>query len=187
MSITNEARAQPLGGELQLEVTERIELRPLGTRLEASRESNGRMIWEPICEAPCRLMLDTRREYRVAGSGILPSSSFRLDETSARIDVRVARSSWRALGVASIFLGMALAIASPLAGEHAQVDSRVGGGWAHPRNASDLMVGTGMMISFAGAAMAALNLWTGVSVSPGAERREGRSRVRFEGPFRLTF
>lgn len=79
--------------------------------------------WQHACVAPCQMRLDPRFTYRVAGDGLVPTSSFVLPrgEDRVRIDAKMGSSPARVSGMiltgagaAAIALGGAALIASPI-------------------------------------------------------------------------
>jgi hypothetical protein len=69
--------------------------------------------WEHACVAPCRVELDPRFSYRVAGDGLVPTDSFALPSgaDAVRVDARMGSSTGRIAGVITTGAG-ALAIAA---------------------------------------------------------------------------
>ncbi len=79
--------------------------------------------WQHACVAPCRLKLDPRYSYRVAGDGLVPSNSFVLPQGrgDVRVDAKMGSSVGRVAGVlatgaglAAMALGGAALVASPI-------------------------------------------------------------------------
>jgi hypothetical protein len=63
--------------------------------------------WEQACVAPCALRLDPRYTYRVAGDGLVPSSSFALPRNGdhVRVDAKMGSQTGRLLGIGMTGLG----------------------------------------------------------------------------------
>ncbi len=57
--------------------------------------------WQHACVAPCRLRLDPRYTYRVAGDGLVASDSFALPEGKdrVRVDAQMGSSTGRVVGI----------------------------------------------------------------------------------------
>lgn len=78
--------------------------------------------WETVCVAPCAMPVSTRSTYRVAGDGLVPSSTFALPRTPhLRLDADLgssrSRISGALLGIAgagALVLGASASIASPI-------------------------------------------------------------------------
>lgn len=69
--------------------------------------------WQHACVAPCRMRLDPRYSYRVAGDGLVPSHAFTLpqEQDKVRVDARMGSSPARVAGM--LFTGAgALALAA---------------------------------------------------------------------------
>jgi hypothetical protein len=69
--------------------------------------------WQHACVAPCRLKLDPRYSYRVAGDGLVPTDSFALPQGKGdvRVDAKMGSSIGRVAGVLATTGGL-LAIAA---------------------------------------------------------------------------
>lgn len=57
--------------------------------------------WQHACVAPCRVRLDPRFSYRVAGDGLVASDSFALPEGKdrVRVDAKMGSSAGRVVGI----------------------------------------------------------------------------------------
>jgi hypothetical protein len=69
--------------------------------------------WQHACVAPCRIAVDPRFAYRVAGDGLVPTGSFALPSTQdrVRVEAKMGSSGARVAGVLATGAG-ALAIAA---------------------------------------------------------------------------
>lgn len=78
--------------------------------------------WETVCVAPCVMPVSTRATYRVAGDGLVPSSTFALPRTPhLRLDADLGSSRSRVsgalltlAGAGALVLGTGAAITSPI-------------------------------------------------------------------------
>lgn len=74
---------------------------------ETATGSTNVELFVSVCAAPCDLVLDPRRSYRIGGPGLVPSDSFRLNP-GATNDLRVSASSRtrRSFGKGLVYLGV---------------------------------------------------------------------------------
>jgi hypothetical protein len=69
--------------------------------------------WEPVCAAPCRVMINPNSAFRVNGPGISTSRAFVLPHESKdeiRLDIRTRSALWHGLGQAMTVVGTILVI-----------------------------------------------------------------------------
>ncbi len=69
--------------------------------------------WQQACVAPCQIQLDPHFTYRVAGDGLVPSSSFALPRSGdhVRVDAKMGSQTGRLLGIGLTGIG-ALGVAA---------------------------------------------------------------------------
>lgn len=69
--------------------------------------------WEHTCVAPCQMKLDPRYAYRVAGDGLVPTSSFAIPrgQDQVRVEAKMGSSTGRVAGVLGT-VGGVMAIAA---------------------------------------------------------------------------
>jgi hypothetical protein len=78
--------------------------------------------WEPVCTSPCAMPVSRRSTYRVAGDGLVPSSTFALPTGSRlRLDADLGSSQGRVsgalltlAGAGALVLGTGALVTSPI-------------------------------------------------------------------------
>ncbi len=78
--------------------------------------------WEPVCTSPCAMPVSRRSTYRVAGDGLVPSSTFALPTGSRlRLDADLGSSKGRVsgalltlAGAGALVLGTGALVTSPI-------------------------------------------------------------------------
>ena len=133
--------------------------------------------WRHVCVSPCDQVVDVRRDYRVAGEGVVPSTAFKLQTTpDGRIGLsaKTAGTGRRSAGYALIAIGalgtaggIGLLVAGEITKNHADATpSRT----TAFRAAGGAALGAGVVLLASGIAVAVLakthvKLETGVQIA----------------------
>lgn len=67
-------------------------------------------LWTRICTAPCRTVVQPGDELRIAGEGVAPSSSFRLDPRSQAVRIDADAGSQQTLSLGKTFVSTGIGL-----------------------------------------------------------------------------
>jgi hypothetical protein len=129
------------------------------------QQASGDGHWTTVCTGPCEAPLPLGAEYRVDGQGIQTSNSFRLTGTAeqhVRLTVKPGSSTFHAVGLALVPIGLVTVLLGLLADFRAGFDSGFGGseGPADPHpdmTPGNVTMGVGAAVAVLGMVVMAVN------------------------------